>query len=83
VELAALLAHFTLLLDTAGRLPSRAELRGAYYAKRKTVLDAAERQAFKRNLKALGLDGLPDGTLAEPLPEQDGQEPFDVLTGQA
>ena len=83
-QLAALLVHFTLLLDTAGRLPLRAELRGAYYAKRKNVLDAAERQAFKRNMKALGLDGLPDGTLAEPMPEQDeqdGPDNYDVLTG--
>ena len=83
-QLAALLVHFALLLENAGRLPSRAELRGAYYAKRKTVLDAAQRQAFKRNLKALGLDGLPDKALPEPLPEplpeQEGEEPFDVLT---
>ncbi len=79
-RLLPLLVHFALLLENAGRLPSRAELRGAYYAKRKTVLDAAQRQAFKRNLKALGLDGLPDKALPEPLPEQEGEEPFDVLT---
>lgn len=79
-QLAALLVHFALILENVGRLPSRADLRGAYYAKRKTVLDAGERQAFKRNLKALGLDSLPDCTLAEPLPEEKGEEPFDVLT---
>ena len=80
VQLAALLVHFALLLDNAERLPSRAELRGAYYAKRKTVLDDGERQAFKRSLKALGLDALPDLTLPEHCPEQDGEDPFDVLT---
>jgi hypothetical protein len=81
VQLAALLVHLTLKLD-AGHLPSRDELRVAYYAKRKTVLDATERQSFKRALKALGLDGLPDNTLLEPMPEREGQDAFDVLTGQ-
>jgi hypothetical protein len=82
-RLAALLVHLAVLLDKLGRLPTRDELRGAYFAKRKTVLDAAERQGFKRSLKALGLEALPAGTLPEPLPAPDGGEPFDVLTGQA
>ena len=81
-QLAALLVHFAVLLEKTEHLPTRDELRAAYYAKRKTVLDAAERQAFKRSLKALGLDALPAGTLPEPLPVLDGGEPFDVLTGQ-
>ena len=82
-QLSALLVHFSVLLAKLGRLPTRDEIRAAYYAKRKTVLDAAERQAFKRSLKALGLDALPSGTLPEPPAVLDGGEPFDVLTGRA
>jgi hypothetical protein len=65
------------------RPPSQAEWQAAKERKKKTVLDAAERQAFKRNLKALGLEALPAGTLPQPLPEGEGEDPFDVLTGQA
>lgn len=82
-QLAALLVHFALLVDRLARLPTRDELRAAYYAKRKQVLSASERQAFKRSLKALGLEELPEGPLAEPLPEDEGKDPYDVLTGGA
>ncbi|MEX1115547.1 MAG: hypothetical protein WEB53_09870 [Akkermansiaceae bacterium] len=79
--LADLLAFFYALLSNKNRLPTRDELRAVLYANRK--LDAAERQAFKRALKALGLESLPTETLLQPLPAPDETEPFDVLTGQA
>lgn len=84
--LADLLVFFFAFVNREKRLPTREELRAACSATRKTVLSAAERQAFRRNLKALGLDGLPLRAPAGPPPdppEYDERDPFDVLTGEA
>lgn len=58
--LGRLLVAFVFLVDKLERLPTRDEIRGTVFPKRKTTVSATERNALHEGLKAVGLDGLPD-----------------------
>lgn len=57
---AVILILFSNLVHHLERLPTRDELRKALFPSRKTVVSAKDRAAFKRNLDAVGLAGLPE-----------------------